>query len=63
MENNEKLLEFIKADWQAKKLNFELAIRSPFPVVVQIQNLPAPPQLPLPIAPHTEPVWPSPKRS
>ena len=63
MDNNETLLQFIKADWVAKRLSFELALKNPFPVVVEVGNIPASPQLPLPLAPCTGPVRPSPEGS
>jgi hypothetical protein len=63
MESNETLLQFIKADWLAKGRSFELALRNPFPVVVEVRNIPPSPQLPLPLAPCTGPVRPSPEGS
>jgi hypothetical protein len=30
MRNNEKLVEFIKADWEAKRVAFQILLTSPF---------------------------------
>jgi len=55
MIDNEKLVQFIRADWEAKKRAFDAALNSPFPPVVFVQIVPSPPQLPLRFGPDVEP--------
>jgi hypothetical protein len=63
--NNEKVLEFIKADWEAKKRAFDAALSSPFAQPGQFLFLDVFPSLQIPqilppFFPPTEPVGPRP---
>jgi hypothetical protein len=63
MTSSEKLVEFIKADWLAKKRAFDAAVTFPvlrMPPTAQV--VPIPPQLPLPFIPSPEPVAPVPRK-
>ncbi len=61
MTNNEKLAEFVKADWDAKKRSFDAAIHSPFPWGVSFLVTPEPAQPPPQPSPKTTPPGPTPE--
>lgn len=56
MQNNEKLVEFIKADWEAKRMAFQTMLTSPFNNIGFQQSYPTNEQLFLPTLAPLSPV-------
>jgi hypothetical protein len=59
---NEKMVEFIKADWEAKRRAFEISLTSPFSQFValpQHQPLEPPQPQPSPLLPQVPSTFPS----
>ena len=59
---NEKLVQFIKADWDAKKRAFDAALVSPFNQLIAIpqdQQAESPQPQPTPLQPDTPSTFPS----